>query len=122
MSDVLHPAEGPESDDDPNAQGLADGDFVVAATADDQIQSDLIVAACEEAGIPAIAQSPRSGMVGTVSSPVEHYNILVRASDLERARGLIAAEKSALGADQEGAARAAEEEEAAEEQAGKSGA
>ena len=57
MADLLHPdetdqEEGPETPFDP-------GDFVVALAAEDQMEAQLLVSACEEAGIPALVQSPR---------------------------------------------------------------
>lgn len=113
MADLLHPDENeqdaiPETPIDP-------GDFELAMSADDSIEAGLLADACEEAGIPCILQSPRSGPVGTISSPVESFNLLVPREDLERARALIAERKAALRADPEGAQRAAEEEEAAGE-------
>ena len=80
------------------------------------MEAQLLVAACEEADIPAILQSPRSGPVGTIASPVDGFNILVPQRDLERAMKLLEERRAALEADPEGAARAAEEEEAAEEE------
>src|SRR5207237_177929 len=65
-----------------------------------------------EAGVPALVQSPRSGPVGTIASPVDGFNILVPRRELERARVLLTERKQALEADPDGAARAAEEEEA----------
>jgi hypothetical protein len=57
--------------------------------------------------------------VGTISSPVDGFNILVPKRDLDRAMKLLQEHKAALEDDPEGAARAAEEEEAAGEVAGK---
>jgi hypothetical protein len=113
MADLLHPKETdqdetPESPFDP-------GDFVVAMAAEDQLAAQLLVAACEEADIPAILQSPRSGPVGTISSPVDGFNILVPQRDLAKALPLLEERRAALEADPDGAARAAEEEEAAGE-------
>jgi Putative prokaryotic signal transducing protein len=110
MADLLHPNEtdqedAPEMPFDP-------GEFVVALAADDQLEAQLLLSACEEAGMPAIVQSPRSGPVGTIASPVDGFNILVPRRDLERARALLKDRKQALEADPAGAARAAEEEEA----------
>jgi len=87
MADLLHPdgsdeEEAPETPFDP-------GDFELAMSAEDQMQAQLLVAVCEEAGIPAILQSPRSGPVGTISSPVDGFNILVPQKDLERAMKLM---------------------------------
>jgi hypothetical protein len=117
MADLLHPdgsdeEEAPETPFDP-------GDFVLAMEAEDQMQAQILVAACEEAGIPAILQSPRSGPVGTISSPVDGFNILVPQKDHERAMKLMEERRAALDADPEGAARAAEEEELAGETAEK---
>jgi hypothetical protein len=91
------------------------GQFEVAGTAPDSLEADLLGRALEDAGIPAIVHSPRSGVVGKLSTPVEVYNILVPARDLERARSLLAERRAALEADPEAAARAAEEEEEASE-------
>jgi Putative prokaryotic signal transducing protein len=114
MSDVLHPKEG-LSDDEQEETPFDPGDFVVAMAAEDQMEAQILVAACEEAEIPAILQSPRSGPVGTISSPVDGFNILVPQKDLARALPLLEERRAALEADPEGAARAAEEEEAAGE-------
>jgi hypothetical protein len=113
MADVLHPASGdtqqtPEPPSDP-------GEFVVALTADDQMEAELLVSACEEAGIPAILQSPRSGPVGTIASPVEAFHILVPKAQLSKALPLLEERREALESDPDGAARAAEAEEAATE-------
>jgi hypothetical protein len=54
-------------------------------------------------------------VVGKLASPVEVYNILVPARDVERARTLLAERRAALESDPQGAARAAEEEEEAGE-------
>jgi len=115
MADLLHPEEteqedAPETPFDPGA-------FVLAMAAEDQMQAQLLVAACEDAGIPAILQSPRSGPVGTISSPVDGFHILVPQRELEKATRILKETSAALDADPEGAARAAEEEEAAEEAA-----
>ena len=118
MADLLHPDET-EQDDAPETP-FDPGDFVLAMAAEDQMQAQILVAACEEADIPAILQSPRSGAVGTIASPVDQFNILVPQRDLTRAMTLLEERRAALAADPEGAARAAEEEEAAGEAAPKS--
>ena len=115
MPDLLHP-DDTEQDDDLEETPLDPGDFVLAMAAEDQSMAQVLVAGCEEAGIPAILQSPRSGLVGTIASPVEAFNILVPKRDLEKALKLLEERRTALEADPEGAARAAEEEEAAEEE------
>jgi hypothetical protein len=109
MSDLLHPDET-EQDQAPEAP-FDPGEFVRAIAAENQLEAQLLVSACEEAGIPAILQSPRSGPVGTIASPVDGFNILVPEVDLERARTLLEDRKQALEADPDGAARAAEDEE-----------
>ena len=114
MPDVLHPTEGPD-DDEAEDTPFDPGDFVLAMSAEDQMQAELLVAACEEADIPAILQSSRSGAVGTIASPVDGFNILVPKRDLAKALPLLQERQAALESDPEGAARAAEEEEAAGE-------
>ena len=115
MADLLHP-DG--SDEDEESETPFDpGDFVLAMEAEDPMQAQLLVAACEEADIPAILQSPRSGPVGYIASPVDAFNILVPQKDLERAKKILDERRAALDADPEGAARAAEEEEIAGEKA-----
>ncbi|HZX94099.1 MAG TPA: hypothetical protein VFE90_06255 [Myxococcales bacterium] len=110
MADLLHPDET-EQDEEPETP-VETGEFVVALAAEDQLEADLLVSACEEAGIAAIVQSPRSGPVGTIASPVDGHNILVPRKDLDRALVILEERRAALRADPEGAARAAEEEEA----------
>jgi hypothetical protein len=121
MPDLLHPAEGPEIEDDDEQQGEDEGgDFVQAGVAEDQIQANLLLSACEDAGIPALVRAVRDSMVGKLDSPANGLAIMVRTADFERARALLADQKAALEADPEAAARAAEaaeEQEAAEEAA-----
>lgn len=110
MSDLLHPSDSdpedaPETPSDP-------GEFVLAVIAENQVEAQLLLSVCEEAGIPAMLQLARSGPVGTITSPVDGFNILVPQKELERARRLMDDRKGALAADPDGAARAAEEEEA----------
>jgi hypothetical protein len=110
MSDLLHPSDSdpedaPETPSDP-------GEFVLAVIADDQVEAQLLLSMCEEAGIPAILVAARSGPVGTITSPVDGFKILVPQNERERARRLVGDRKGALEADPEGGARAAEEEEA----------
>jgi len=114
MSDLLHP-DDTEEDESPEAP-FDPGEFVLALAAEDQLEAQLLVSACEEAGIPALFQSPRSGPVGTIASPVDGFNILVPQSDLERARALLEDRRRILEADPDGAARAAEDEEAESEE------
>jgi len=116
MADLLHPDETGEDEVSEAPREL--GEFEVAATAPDALEADLLSRACEDAGIPAIVRSPRSGLVGKLASPVEVFNILVPAREVDRARALIAERREALEADPEGAGRAAEEAEAAEESSG----
>src|SRR5438552_17680369 len=114
MADLLHPTKT-ESEDAPETP-FDPGEFELALAANDQMEAELLISACEEQEIPAILQSPRSGPVGTISSPVDGFNILVPKRDLERAMKLLQERRAALEEDPEGAARAAEEEEAAQEQ------
>ena len=113
MADLLHPDET-EQDEAPQAP-IDPGDFELAMSADDSIEAGLLAEACEDAGIPCILQSPRSGPMGTIASPVDSFNLLVPRTDLDRARALMAERRATLEADPEGAQRAAEEEEAAGE-------
>jgi hypothetical protein len=113
MGDLLHPDEAEQ--DETQETPFDPGDFVLVFQAEDQMQAQLLVAACEEADIPAILQSPRSGNVGTISSPVDGFNILVPQKDFARARILLEERSAALDADPDGAAKAAEDEEAAGE-------
>jgi Putative prokaryotic signal transducing protein len=93
------------------------GQFEVAASVPDSFEADLLSRALEDAGIPAIVHSPHADVVGKIDSPVEVYNLLVPARDLNRARLLLAEQRAALEADPEGASRAAEDAEEAEEAA-----
>ena len=114
MADLLHPTDS-EAEDLPETP-FDPGEFAVAVIAEDQMEAQLLVTACEEAGIPVILQSARSGSVGTLASPVDRFHILVPRADLDRARTLLEDRKRALEEDPDGAARAAEEEEAKTEQ------
>ncbi|HEY4882714.1 MAG TPA: DUF2007 domain-containing protein [Myxococcales bacterium] len=114
MPDLLHPTES--EPEDPPEMPIDPGDFALAVVAEDQMEAQLLVTACDEAGIPVILQSARSGSVGTIASPVDRFHILVPRADLERARTLLEERKRALEEDPDGAARAAEEEEAETEQ------
>lgn len=113
MADLLHPSEGERESE--RESPLDPGDFVVALSAEDQMEAELLVSACEEAGIPAILRSARSGPVGTIASPVDRFQILVPRAQLSRALPLLEERRAALESDPEGAARAAEAEEAATE-------
>jgi hypothetical protein len=115
MSDLLHPLASDDVDEPASEQPTDPGDFEVAATAANSLEAEILVRACAEAHIPAILQSPRSGLVGTISSPVDAYVIQVPARELGRAQLLLAERRAALESDPDGAARAAEEEEAASE-------
>jgi hypothetical protein len=109
MADLLHPDQTQE--DEPTQETPSDpGEFVLAFQAEDRIQAQLLLSACDEAGIPAILESPRSGPVGTIASPVDGFNILVPQRDLARAQSLLQERSAALLADPDGAARAAEAE------------
>ncbi len=109
MADLFHPNDS-EPDDTPETP-IDPGEFVVALAAEDQMEAQLLLAACEEAGIPAILQSPRSGPVGTIASPVDGFNILVPQKEADRAVTLMSERKRVLESDPSGAARAAEEAE-----------
>jgi len=114
MADLLHPTES--EPDDPPETPVDPGDFALAVVAEDQMEAQLLLTACDEAGIPVILQSARSGSVGTIASPVDRFHLLVPRADLQRARTLLEERKRALEEDPDGAARAAEEEEAETEQ------
>jgi hypothetical protein len=116
MADLLHPPEAEEEDvqeapEDP-------GEFEVAGSAADALEADLLWRALEDAGIPAIVRSPRSDIAGKIDSPVDAFTLLVLSRDLSQARSLLAERRAALESDPESAARAAEEAEASEEEAG----
>lgn len=116
MADLLHPQGAEEDDvqeppDDP-------GEFEVAGTAADALEADLLWRALEDAGIPAIVRSPRSDFAGKLDAPVDLFSLLVPTRDLAHARSLLEEQRTALESDPEGAARAAEEEESAEENTG----
>ncbi|HUJ27122.1 MAG TPA: hypothetical protein VLW85_13945 [Myxococcales bacterium] len=115
MADLLHPKQDaePETQETP----FDPGDFVLAFTAENQTEAELLVAACEEADIPAILQSPWSGPVGTRLAG-DGFNIHVPKRDLQKALKVLEERKAALDADPEGAARAAEAEEAETEKKG----
>ena len=117
MADLLHPGQ---TDDDEDVRETPDdpGEFRVAGSVPDSFEADLLSRALEEAAIPAIVHSPHSGMVGKIDSPVEVYNLLVPARDLDRARSLLAEHRAALEADPEAGARAAVDAEEAETAAG----
>jgi hypothetical protein len=108
MTDLLHPDETPENVEEAPQDP---GEFVLAATADDELEAEILGRACEEQRIPVIRQDPRQGVVGKLSSPVDSFRILVPQSELARAQELIRARREALEADPEGAERAALEEE-----------
>jgi Putative prokaryotic signal transducing protein len=109
MADLLHPDESPEDVAQPTPRDP--GEFVLAATADDELEAELLGRACEEQGIPVIRQDPRQGVVGKLAAPVDSFRILVPQSERTRAQEIIRARREALEADPEGAERAAIEEE-----------
>jgi hypothetical protein len=109
MADLLHPDDRPEDGIEEAPQDP--GEFVLAATADDELEAEILGRACEEQRIPVILQDPRQGVVGKLASPVDSFRILVPQSELVRAQEVIRARREALQADPEGAERAALEEE-----------
>ncbi len=117
MADLLHPP--PDQEEEEKVQEAPDdpGEFEVAGTAADALEADLLWRALEDAGIPAIVRSPRSDFAGKLDAPVDLFSLLVPARDLARARSFLDEQRAALESDPEGAARAAEESEAAEEDA-----
>ncbi|MFL5392067.1 MAG: hypothetical protein ACJ79G_04445 [Myxococcales bacterium] len=114
MPNLLHPDDTEEEDPMPETP-IDPGEFVLAETVDDGILAGLLVRACEEAGIPAILQDPRDGVVGKLASPVDSFRILVPAHTLPGALEVLRARREALEADPEGAGKAAEEAQAEEE-------
>ena len=113
MADVLHPNEAEE---EPVTDAPEDpGEFEVAGTAADALEADLLWRALEDAGIPAIVRSPRSDFAGKLDAPVDLFTLLTPSRDIARARTLLEEQRTALESDPESAARAAAEEEAAEE-------
>jgi hypothetical protein len=117
MGDRVNP--GSDDGDEPRGEPEDLGQFEVAGSVPDSFVADLLSRALEDAGIPAIVHAPHGDMVGKIDSPVEVYNLLVPARDLNRARLLLAEQRAALEADPEGASRAAEDAEEAEEAAGR---
>jgi len=113
MADLLHP-EGAEEDDVQEAPEDP-GEFEVAGTAADALEADLLWRALEDAGIPAIVRSPRADFAGKLDAPVDLFTLLVPSRDLPQARSLLEERRAALESDPEGAARAAEQEESADE-------
>jgi hypothetical protein len=109
MADLLHPDAEPE--EETQEAPIDTGDFVLALSAENLVEARLLLSACEEAGIPAILQSPQSGPVGTGLAGYG-FDILVPRRDRERAVPLLEERQAALEADPEGAAQAAEAEEA----------
>src|SRR3982074_198729 len=108
MADLLHPTDS-ETEDLPQTP-FDPGEFAVAVVAEDQMEAQLLVTACDEAGIPVILRSARSGSVGTIASPVDRFHILVPRADLERARTLLEERQRALAEDPDGEGRAAAEQ------------
>jgi hypothetical protein len=100
MPDILHPDESEQDQatpEDPPArmQPLDVGDFAVAAAVADRFEAEILVRACGDAGIPVLVTSPRSGLVGTIASPVEAFLIQVPGRDLARARELLGERRAA---------------------------
>ncbi|MBS2023865.1 MAG: DUF2007 domain-containing protein [Deltaproteobacteria bacterium] len=85
-------------------------EFAVAGLANDAIEAELLVDACDEAGIDAMVAAGRSGMVDKLAAVSETFEIRVAAKDLEAAQKIIAERKEALEQDPEGWSKAAEEE------------
>jgi hypothetical protein len=104
-----------DAEQNPQQPNDDERDFVSAGIAQDAIEADLLRRICEDAGIEALVDSSRAGMVDKLSAPAEGWRIFVAAQDLPRARELITANRAALEADPEAGARAAEAAEAAEE-------
>jgi hypothetical protein len=117
MADLLHPPADQEEEEKVQEAPDDPGEFEVAGTAADALEADLLWRALEDAGIPAIVRSPRSDFAGKLDAPVDLFSLLVPARDLARARSFLDEQRAALESDPEGAARAAEESEAAEEDA-----
>src|SRR3954453_14018644 len=97
MADLLHPDDSPEDVAQPTPRDP--GEFVLAATADDELEAGLLERACEEQGIPVIREDPRQGVVGKLSSPVDSFRILVPKTELRRAQEIIRERREALEAD-----------------------
>src|SRR5918996_5467592 len=98
MANLLHPDDTEEEDPVPETPNDP-GEFVLADTADDEILAGLLARAAEEAGVPAILQDPRAGVVGKLASPVDSFRILVPMRDVARAQQIIRARREALEAD-----------------------
>ena len=113
-------SSAPDSDNELPSTPVDPGEFVAAGTAQDAFEAQILVRVCEEAGIPALVDSARGGMVEKLSNPSEAWTIRVPVSRLEEARKLIDSTSDALESDSAGGEQAAEEAEEAEEKNGES--
>ena len=85
-------------------------EFAVAGLANDALEAELLVDACEEAGIDAFVDAARDGMVEKLSAPSEKFEIRVPIKELEAARKIIGERRAALESDPQGWEKAAEDE------------
>jgi hypothetical protein len=95
-----------------------DARFVKVGSADDPFEADLLTDALDEAEIPVAARATRDMLMDplVVPAPIA-WEILVPAEFEARARAIVAEKSAAIEAGAGDAARAAEEEEAATEEA-----
>lgn len=85
-------------------------EFAVAGLANDAIEAELLVRACEDADIDAFVDAARDGMVEKLSAVSEKFEIRVPLKDLEAAQKVIAERRAALEGDPAGWQKAAEDE------------
>jgi predicted nucleic acid-binding Zn-ribbon protein len=96
--------------------------FVVAGTAEDPLSAEREVQLLQAAGIPAILRARGGGTIDNLTSPAAPWwEILAPQESVARATELIHQDRAQLEANAEEATRAAEEEEAEQEQASRKG-
>jgi hypothetical protein len=117
-SKELVPAEQMQGRSQPLPHRVDHGQFVVAGTAEDPLSAEREVQLLQAAGIPAILRARGAGAIDNLSSPAAPWwEILAPQESVARATELIRQDRAQLEANAEEATRAAEEEEAEQEQA-----
>lgn len=88
--------------------------FALALSCDDPFDAEAYVSALRDAGLPVFSRDRRRSAVDLLVTPggASFWEILVPSDQLGRAQAVIDARRGELEAEQEGNARAAEEEEA----------